>query len=426
MRSITVSCSVDTVWPVSDDDAADVPDQLLRSALEFAVSTAAAGAKQRPPLPIPTELRRFLRTPKLQSSALPTVRAAVDGDADFRKRVAEQATEELVDQIGLLWLTRPDGWVEAINELLPQTPSDDGRAAIRREERRRHAAQEAAARARAESLSLSAEIARERAAKADLILEMERLRAELDEVRLRLRESQRAEHATAQALAKAEAGLLRARSSAATAEAAAAEAEQAAVDAGKVRDLIEAAVASSREIAARLAQALDELPDEPASAPTNVGSTMPRLARRKPLPLPGGALKGSPETAEAWLRTSGVKVLVDGYNVAKLGWPALDLDNQRQQCIRAAENLAKRWNLSLTIVFDGASIEGAHASTRRRVRIVYSPQGVSADDVLRASVTGTDPEQPVVVVTNDRAIISDVAEAGANTVSSDAFLGLTH
>ena len=32
---------------------------------------------------------------------------------------------------------------------------------------------------------------------------------------------------------------------------------------------------------------------------------------------------------------------------------------------------------------------------------------------------------PVVVVTNDRAIITDVVAAGANTVSSDDFLVLT-
>ncbi len=79
----------------------------------------------------------------------------------------------------------------------------------------------------------------------------------------------------------------------------------------------------------------------------------------------------------------------------------------------------------MTIVFDGATVEGAHAPTRRRVRIAYSPEGVSADDVLRAEVAGIGPDQPVVVVTNDRAIITDVVAAGANTVSSDDFLVLT-
>ena len=79
----------------------------------------------------------------------------------------------------------------------------------------------------------------------------------------------------------------------------------------------------------------------------------------------------------------------------------------------------------MTIVFDGATIEGAHASGRRRVRIIYSPEGVTADDVLRAELAAANRDQPVVVVTNDRAIVSDVVAAGANTVASDAFLALT-
>jgi predicted RNA-binding protein with PIN domain len=38
----------------------------------------------------------------------------------------------------------------------------------------------------------------------------------------------------------------------------------------------------------------------------------------------------------------------------------------------------------------------------------------------------TDADTPVVVVTNDRAIIADVAAAGASTVSSHDFLALVH
>ena len=117
-------------------------------------------------------------------------------------------------------------------------------------------------------------------------------------------------------------------------------------------------------------------------------------------------------------------MLVDGYNVAKLGWPSLDLDHQREQCIGAAENIAKRWNIAMTIVFDGASVEGAHSATRRKVRITYSPAGVSADDVLRGEVACVEVTKPVVVVTNDRAIITDVVALGANTVASDDFLVL--
>ena len=62
-----------------------------------------------------------------------------------------------------------------------------------------------------EVLSRGAELERERAAKAALTVEGDRLRRELGDLRQRLREAQRAEHATAQALAKAEVGCSEAR-----------------------------------------------------------------------------------------------------------------------------------------------------------------------------------------------------------------------
>lgn len=405
---------------MSAEPAADLPDGALQSALEFAVGIAAAGAKLRPTLAFPAELKRFLRFQKLPPAALAQIRAAVEGDADFRKRLASVATSELVDEIGLLWLSRPDDWLKAVAEILPEKVGDD-EAAFRREERRRLAAQEVATRGRAELLGVRAELDRERAAKSAMTAEHDRLRSELDDVRARLREAQRAEHAAAQSLAKVEPELLEARRVASEPTAPPAPV----IDAAAVRSLIDGAVSASSDIARLLTEALGELAvvddnDEPEPPPL----ARPSRARRTPIRLPGGVLAGSVEAAESLLRTKGSRTLIDGYNVAKLGWPLLDLDHQRDQCVLAAENMAKRWNMAMTIVFDGASIEGAHTPTRRRVRIVYSPAGVTADDVLRAEVAAVDVAKPVVVVTNDRAIINDVTAVGANTVSSDDFLTL--
>ena len=47
---------------------------------------------------------------------------------------------------------------------------------------------------------------------------------------------------------------------------------------------------------------------------------------------------------------------------------------------------------------------------------------MTADDVIRAEVGAAATSRAVVVVTNDGAVRRDVAAAGANTVSSDAFL----
>ncbi|MEP7202613.1 MAG: NYN domain-containing protein [Ilumatobacteraceae bacterium] len=421
---------------MSADTAADVPDAVLRSALEFAVGMAAAGAKVRPLVPFPLELKRFLRFHKLPPTALSQVRAAVEGDADFRKRLGSVVTPDLVDEVGVLWLSRPDGWSEAIAALLPEQVVD-GETALLREERRRRAAQEAAARARAELLSLTGELERERTAKAALAAEGDLLRTELGELRQRLREAQRAEHATAQALAKAEIGLLEARrampdpeqatSEPSTPEPSTPEPASPVVDTAALRDLIEGAVSASTDLVRLLNEARREVApvvEDALPETTKPQRQRHRNPRRQPIRLPGGVLAGSIEAVEFLLRTRGVEALIDGYNVAKLGWPTLDLDQQREQCVLAAENMAKRWNMGMTVVFDGATIQGAHTSTRRRLRIVYSPAGVSADDVLRAEVNAADVGKPVVVVTNDRAIISDVTAAGANTVSSDDFLTL--
>jgi predicted RNA-binding protein with PIN domain len=54
--------------------------------------------------------------------------------------------------------------------------------------------------------------------------------------------------------------------------------------------------------------------------------------------------------------------------------------------------------------------------------VAYSPTGVTADDVIRAEVTATAADRPVVVVTNDQAVRRDVAAAGANVLSSEHFV----
>jgi predicted RNA-binding protein with PIN domain len=419
LHLICVESRLGTVVRVSQDPAADVTDEALRPALELAIGVAAAGAKTRPPMAFPVELKRFLRSPKLQASALPRVRAAVEADDDFRKHVASMATTELVDEVGVLWLSRPEGWAQAIAELVPDR-AVEGETALRRAESRRLAAEEAAERRRTQMRGLTVELERERAAKSAMSAEHDRFRSELDEVRARLREAQRAEHATAQTLAKVEAELAQARRAASEPV----EPPAPVIDTATVRRLIDEAVAASTDATLVLSAALDELAKlEPQLEPVAASARLGR-ARRKPIRLPGGVLASSVEAAEIVLRTKGARTLIDGYNVAKLGWPTLDLDHQRDHCVLAVENMAKRWNMATTIVFDGASIEGAHTPTRRRVRIAYSPAGVSADDVLRAEVAGIDVAKPVVVVTNDRAIINDVVAIGANTVSSDDFLVL--
>ena len=100
-------------------------DKLLRPALEAAVAVARAGEEDTPVVPAPPSLRPFLHFAKLRGQAVVAARKAVDGDDDFRARVAEAVDEEEVGRAGWLWLTRPEGW-EAELEALEQDVAEAG------------------------------------------------------------------------------------------------------------------------------------------------------------------------------------------------------------------------------------------------------------------------------------------------------------
>ncbi len=126
----------------------------LRSALEFAVMIAAEGQKRRPPLAFPAELKPFLNTPRLPTGALGKVRRAIEADDAFRSLLAVGALPELVDEVGRLWLGRPDGWEDRAHELIVAAEAAAGEAdlaaTLKRSEKRRAAAEQAAIRTRAE------------------------------------------------------------------------------------------------------------------------------------------------------------------------------------------------------------------------------------------------------------------------------------
>ena len=393
-------------------------DRSLQSALEFAVGIAAAGSKLRPPLPFPTGLKPYLRFHRLPAAAMAKVREAVEGDTVFLGRLGMVATDELLDEVGMLWLKRPEGWhaaAEAITAKADEVPGDDA-AELRREQRRRDAAEASAIRSRLEVASLRDQLEAERSARSAAEMQLAAVRTELVTVRRQATELEhgvqkrtRGADSAATLVGSVEVQLAAARDELATVIAArdAALADRAAVHGGPSGDI--------ERVRALLTEAL---------ALTRGPSPSTRRRQRNPIALPGGVYGNSEAAGEHLLRTTDAVILVDGYNVAKLGWPSVPLDRQRDVCIEAAENLARRWGCLIHIVFDGASVVGATARTRRLVRVSYSPEGVIADDVLRAEVAALDLDRPVVVVTNDKAVIADVRAAGANIVASDTFLTL--
>ena len=400
-----------------ESSATRLSDRSLQSALEFAVGIAAAGSKLRPPLAFPTGLKPYLRFHRLPPTALVKVREAVEADRVFLGRLGTVATNELLDEIGMLWLTRPDGWqaaAEAITARTDDAPGDDA-AELRREQRRREAAETSAIRSRLEVASLRDQLEAERTSRGVADAELAAARNELAATRRRAAELERGVQrrtrgadSAAALVGSVEAELTATRDELRAVVAArdAALADRAAVHGEPIEDI--------ERIRALLSEALS----------LTRGPSPSRRRQRSPIALPGGVYGNSEAAGEHLLRTPDAVILVDGYNVAKLGWPALALDRQREVCIEAAENLARRWACLIHIVFDGASVVGATARARRLVRVSFSPEGVTADDVLRAEVAALGLHRPVVVVTNDKAIIADVRVAGANLVSSDTFLTL--
>jgi predicted RNA-binding protein with PIN domain len=144
-------------------------------------------------------------------------------------------------------------------------------------------------------------------------------------------------------------------------------------------------------------------------------------SRRRALTMPAGVLSESRRGSEYLLSSSSV-VIVDGYNVTKTNWSHLDLEVQRERLIDELETLANRRRNEVVVVFDGTEQFGTATRRRRGVRVVFSPMGVLADDVIRREVAYLDAERSITVVTNDRAIRNDVARCGANLMRSEALL----
>ena len=98
-------------------------DALLQPACELSYVVARDGVESRPPVDAPTAMRSFLYVAELPPRALTVAQQAIEDDPSFRRRVAEQATEDEVGRAGYLWLHRPIGWAAEFEQL---SSSDDG------------------------------------------------------------------------------------------------------------------------------------------------------------------------------------------------------------------------------------------------------------------------------------------------------------
>jgi hypothetical protein len=431
-------------------------DELLRRALEVAFVVALAGARQRPPIVPPPALKPYLKLKKLPPAALVPVRRAVEDDHAFRERVAEVATEDLVGRAGWLWLVRPDGWDVELAELADQEAAAETASAHadaqKSAAKRVDAAEAEARRATAELAVARGELRQLRSRYEEAVAEEPRLRRRADELERALEKVKvKAERAQAE-LGEVQAAreLAEGRAASLAAEVAAlrtaidelsarAETSAAPPPAGLPREAVDglrqavAATAALSEVLARVADTLETeavaddstaMPGEGTAHRRRANGVRQASARRRALRLPRGLTEESLEGASYLLVESGAPVLVDGYNVAMLGWPGETLPEQRTRLLDALDDLASRAGTSIQVVFDGAEVGPAPPAKNRQVRVQFSPPGVIADDELRRLVAGMPSEHPVVVATNDRSLADDLRRMGANVVRSEQLLAV--
>jgi predicted RNA-binding protein with PIN domain len=127
---------------------------------------------------------------------------------------------------------------------------------------------------------------------------------------------------------------------------------------------------------------------------------------------------GDPAGLDRLLALPQVHVIVDGYNVTKTGYPQLSLADQRNRLVAAMATVQARAGAEVTVVFDGASRPPAQPRAPRGVRVLFSAPDELADDLIRRLVAAEPDGRPLVVVTSDQEIVSDVRRSGAWTVPS--------
>jgi predicted RNA-binding protein with PIN domain len=135
----------------------------------------------------------------------------------------------------------------------------------------------------------------------------------------------------------------------------------------------------------------------------------------------GSLTSDDPVMLDQLLALPRVHLIIDGYNVTKSAWAEMSLERQRDRLLGGLAPLTARSGAEVTVVFDASEIKARPLVNRPRgVRVLYSPEGVIADDVIRELVAAEPQGRPVVVVSSDQAVVRDVRRAGAHVAAASA------
>jgi predicted RNA-binding protein with PIN domain len=358
-------------------------------------------------------------------------------DDDLRERVAVQvaarpAKDDDVEVAARSWLARDEGWqglVEGVGRA--GSGGERDRAELERLRSRvadaEQAAKDARSKARGQVEGLKTENATLRR-KLGEARTAERRARETAEEALRLAEEARGRAAGLEAGQDKEVRRLRGRVEQLEAELAAlrqgerrtarADRDEATVRARLLLDaVIDAAAGLRRELA---------LPAVPGAPGDRVEAELGEASGDVRTPGSSGILgPGSPAVLEQLLTLPRSRLLVDGYNVSKTAWGQSSLEAQRQRLLGALAPMVARTGAEITVVFDAANLTSRPVvAAPRGVKVVFSPPGMIADDVIRDLVAAEPPGRTVVVVSDDQEVARDARAGGARPVSAAAFLEL--
>lgn len=388
---------------------------------------------------IPAPLRRVARfdPPRRERTASSQIAAYLESDAKFRTRVAEHLREQqprLAEELergevpatvdpaaaaAAVYLLRPEGWRQQV-EGMHRTPEPEetaaGDAAPGGEGTARLNQQIDVARgqARADVERLCSDVRGVQAEVADL-------RRELRGVREAREAAERERAGAHQAASTAGAEFRRLRERLADGQAAL---PGSAGDQGSAADMrVDILLDALLEAAQGLRRELGLPPTErghaeaaAASAPTGA----PTGTSRKP----GRRLtEHDPALLDRLLDLPRVHLVVDGYNVARGGYPTLTLEGQRGRLLDGLGVLAAQAHVEVTCVFDGGQLAGPAPNTSPRgVRVLVGDRGQSAEAVIRRLVRAESQGRAVVVVSSDREIAGEAGRCGARSAPASVLL----
>ena len=410
-----------------------------------AVTLGGLAADEVPPML--KAVARFTPSKRGRSGAT-ALAAALEGDPLFRQRVAVwtradqpelsravDAGEALpaadpLDLAALAYILRPPGWTSVVRRAAEEAEQADRVASQAQAQVAVARLSHELAAARAEG---KAEVDRVKSEAAGAAAAADQLRRQLRKIETELR-TLRAD--TGQTLSQARQTALDAREAVSAAEAegrrlrvrlvdaeaslntvrrATREGRQA--DGIRLRLLLDTVVEAAHGLRRELA--LPPLPGQlarPADSVAAVGAVTPDPAGVTDLAARGLAAD-DPALLDRLLDLPQVHLVVDGYNVTKSGYGTLTLAEQRNRLISGLAALASRTRAEITCVFDGTTLDTRVIQTSPRgVRVLFSQEGDSADELIVRLVRAEPPGRPVVVVSSDREVADGARAGGARAI----------